>query len=129
VLNITTVSPTSVPSSLLGNFLQVKAEIGAMMSPAIDKARAMSQRKFSGPRRIMKVRVMAVVTKDSARLTEPMAFLESDPVIMRLGVHMGPHPPPPIASMRAAKNPRVARLLGEYRLVDSCPLLCWNMNL
>src|SRR4030042_427208 len=113
-LNMMTANPTNMPNKRLGNFLQIKAAKGAATIPPIASASTMSQRNFSGPIRAKNVAAMAMVMKNSARLTEPTALSGSVPVNTRLGVQMGPHPPPPNASMNAAKNPRALSLPGGY---------------
>jgi len=72
-LNIMIVIPTSAPSILCDTFLQTRAAIGAQMTPPASRPRTISQLKFSGPIRIRNAMVSAVVTKNSAKLTEPMA--------------------------------------------------------
>ena len=94
-LSIMTVAPTSIPRILWGSFLQSQAAIGAQMSPPAIKPRTISQLKFSGPMRMRKVMVMAVVTKNSAKLTEPMALFGLTLLAMRVVVAIGPQPPLP----------------------------------
>ena len=104
-----TIKPTNMPNFLWFIFLVINAAIGAAIKPPIIKGTADAKSIFCSVRK--KVIEMLSVTKNSAKLTEPMAFLGCVFVIINDGVAIGPQPPPPIASTKAAKNPRGASLL------------------
>lgn len=118
MLSITTIIPTNMPNKRLGSFLQLKAAIGAAVIPPTISAKITSQRNFPNPISIRKVEAIATVMKNSARFTEPTALLGSVPVTIKLGIQIGPHPPPPIASINAAKKPSALSLLTGYFLIS-----------
>jgi len=101
----------------LGNRLHVNAAIGAAITPPIKNATTISQRNFSNPIVKKKVEVIANVTKNSEKSTEPTALWGSVPFTIRVGVQIGPHPPPPIASIKPPKHPSALSLLIEYDFV------------
>ena len=107
--------PTSVPNTLWGSLLHSKAAIGAQMSPPTIKPRITVQLNRSGPIKIMKVVVSETVTKNSAKFTEPTALLGSTLFVTSVVVAIGPHPPPPKASRKAATYPNGTSILEDGR--------------
>jgi len=89
--------------------------MGAHITPPMSKPRMIIQLNFSGPIRIMKVIDSVRVTKNSAKLTEPMALLGSTLFVTRVVVAMGPHPPPPRASRKAATYPSPTSIFEDGR--------------
>ena len=87
----------------------IKAAIGAQITPPI--MRGMARVKSISGSMIMNVAEIVSVIKNSARLTEPIAFLGLFLFIISEGVAIGPHPQPPTASIKAAPNPRGISLL------------------
>ena len=114
------INPTNMPNFLWSIFLVINAAIGAAAKPPIIRGTADAKSIFGSARK--KVIEMLSVTKNSARLTEPMAFLGCVFVIISEGVATGPHPPPPIASTKAAINPRGASLLILGTLYSVSPM-------
>lgn len=62
-----------------------------MIKPTINRQR-------TNPINVKKVATSATVTKNSARLTEPIVNLGLFPFATKVDVTIGPQPPPPIAS-------------------------------
>lgn len=60
---------------------------------------------------VKKVATSATVTKNSARLTEPIENLGLCPLATKVDVTIGPQPPPPIASKNPPDTPNGTSLV------------------
>lgn len=102
VINI----PTSIINTLWGSFLQTQAAKGAARTPPIINPTIFPQCYNNNiPMVAKKVIDSATVTKNSAELTEPMAYRGWFPFATKVVVTMGPQPPPPMASKNPPANP------------------------
>ena len=108
--------PTIIINVRVGSFLQVYAASGAARVPPAIKPMIICQ--CVSPIVVVKVATSVIVTKNSARLTEPMASLGSFPFATRVDVTIGPHPPPPIASRNPPNRPSGKSLVFMFLLLD-----------
>lgn len=95
-----------MPRAFLGMRLVVQAAKGVRIIPPIRIGTTILQRKDSKPISISNTIIAVKDIIGSVASTVPMAFRGSVPFRMKVGVHIGPHPPPPVTSMKAAKKPR-----------------------
>src|SRR3990170_6470935 len=129
MLSAITDAATNRPSIRWGSFLQSHAAIGAQIIPPTIRPSTTSQLKFAGPMRTRKVMASAAATNISAKLTEPMALHGLQLLQTSVVVAIGPHPPPPNASVNAATYPKGTRAFDEGCVVLKCPLfLDANLN-
>ena len=75
--------------------------------------------QYSTPRLVKKVIVAAKVTKNSAKETVPITYLEFLPFVNKVEVTIGPQPPPPKASKNPPENPKKLNFLIFLRRGDS----------
>ena len=94
-----------------------KAAIGAATIPPMIIGMIILKSMFSRVKR--KVIEIASVTKNSAKLTEPIVFLGCEFAAIKVGDVIGPHPPPPIASTNPAVNPKGSKPLILGRIYSS----------
>lgn len=97
--------PISMPKALLGTRFVTHAAIGVRIMPPIRIGITMFHRKVSNPISIPNTIIAVKDIIGSVASTVPTAFRGSEPLRMKVGVHIGPHPPPPVTSMKAAKKP------------------------
>jgi hypothetical protein len=104
--------PTAVPRTRVGSSLTIKAASGAAMTPPTSSAPTTCQGISAKLRLKRKPRLAHSATTNSLVSTVPMILRGSiRPDERRVGVEMGPHPPPPIASRNPATRPRGVRNL------------------
>ena len=104
---------TAIPSGLLGTTETNFAATGAIRTPP--RARPPTADQSISMREILarKPMLAQTATINSAALTVPMIFLGSCSVVAsRVGVTIGPQPPPPDASIKPPVAPRNVRYLG-----------------
>ena len=109
-LNSTTTQPTRSIRTLSGMCLVAIAANGAAITPPMMRPAMIGHRLRPTVRK--KVVDMVSVTKNSAMLTEPMAWRGFVPWPRSVDVTIGPHPPPPIASSMPPNNPNGATARG-----------------
>lgn len=97
--------PISIPRALLGMRFATHAANGVRMMPPIRIGNTMAHRKVSNPISIPNTIIAVKDIIGSVASTVPMAFRGSEPLKIKVGVHIGPHPPPPVTSIKAAKKP------------------------
>ena len=98
-LEIITITPTPINIFLIGSLPANLAAIGAAITPPIINPRIVCQ--WLTPKIIKKVSALAMVTKNSVKLTEPMTYFGVRPLEMSVLVTSGPQPPPP----KESRNP------------------------
>jgi hypothetical protein len=91
--------PSKINDDLRGSLPVSLAAIGAATKPPIIKATITCQ--WLTPKIVKKVNALAMVTKNSVRLTDPITYLGLRPFVINVVVTMGPHPPPP----KESRNP------------------------
>eukprot|EP00966_Prymnesium_polylepis_P243201 5624198-Prymnesium_polylepis.2 len=99
--------------------------MGAANKPAMSSVSTRSGRTPSlptyGPETVRKPATAATVTKNSLTLTVPITLAgERRPSARRPDVATGPHPPPPVASMRPPTNPRGRSSTSRLTASFSC---------
>ncbi len=102
--------PTAVPRTRIGRMRTTYAAIGAAMTPPTSSATTTCQ-GISVKLRVRRNPTLALnATTNSPVSTVPSILRGSIlPEERRVGVEMGPQPPPPAASRKPATKPRGAR--------------------
>ena len=95
--------PTSIPTVLCDSFCVSHAPTGAATNPPMTIGSTMD--KFTVGIVRKKVREIENETKNSAKFTEPITCCGCAFRRMSVGVAIGHHPPPPIASTNDATKP------------------------
>ena len=93
-----TSTPTPINIFLSGNLPASLAAIGAATTPPTIKPKIVCQ--WLTPRIIKNVSALAIVTKNSVKLTEPITYLGVRPLEINVLVTNGPQPPPPNESRK-----------------------------
>ena len=106
ILQQTTTVTSKIKDAFSGNLPASLAAIGAAITPPITNASITCQ--FCTPINVKKVKALANVIKNSVRLTDPTTYFGVLPLVIKVDVTIGPHPPPPNESRNPpndASNP------------------------
>ena len=112
-LEIITITATPINIFLIGSLPTSLAAIGAAMTPPMIKPKIDCQ--WLTPRIKKKVTALAMVTKNSVRLTEPITYFGVRPLEIKVEVTNGPQPPPPKESRKPpapASHPALLTFCG-----------------
>ena len=99
------IQPREIINTLAGIFLVIKAAIGAAKLPPIINPIITLQLNCDS--KAKNATTSEIVTKNSAAFTEPIVFLGFFPSETNVDVTIGPHPPPPMASKKPPKRPKI----------------------
>lgn len=118
-----TMIATPINIFLIGNLPTIRAASGAASTPPA--IRPIIDCQWLTPRIKKNVMALAIVTKNSVRLTEPMTYFGVRPLDINVEVTSGPHPPPPKESRKPpapASQPARFTFCGFF-----CSLNAFNM--
>ena len=98
MLEMITMIATPINIFFIGSLPTSVAARGAATTPPIIKPKMDCQ--WLTPRIKKKVTALAIVTKNSVKLTEPITYFGVRPFEINVEVTSGPHPPPPNESRK-----------------------------
>ena len=101
--------PTRSINFFASIFLHINAASGAAITPPTIKPSMTLQVEME--RKMINVTVWASVTKNSDELTDPIVVRAEFPLATSVVVTIGPHPPPPSASINPPMKPRTNKPL------------------